>query len=131
MVALLIAAGGILIEGLVIGSLLFVLGGVVDAYSMSLNGTDPTQAQAGIRVLAVVLAALLVALAAVLLYAALRHRPARKLTVLALVIQCVVVTIAGVGLGWELFGGTLLVLGTLLYALLDEPDPKNLHTQRG
>src|SRR3954471_24238578 len=107
MVALLVAAAGILIEGLVVGSLLFVLGGVVDAYSMSLNGTDPAQAQTGIRVLGVVLAVLLAALATVLLLAALRHRPARRLTVVALVVQCVVVTVAGVALGWEVFGGTL------------------------
>ncbi|GAA2622044.1 hypothetical protein GCM10010399_61530 [Dactylosporangium fulvum] len=126
MVALIVAAAGIMVEGLVVASLLFVLGGVVDAYSMSLNGTDPSQAQVAIRVAAVVLGVLLVALAAVLLLAAVRRRPARRLTVVGLVVQCVVTTIAGVALGWEVFGGTLLVLGTLLYVLLDEQPDRGL-----
>ena len=118
--ALLIAAVGILIEGLVIGVVLFALGGVIDAYSMSLNGTDPSMAQAALKILGVGLAILLVVLAAGLGAAAARDRHARKMTFAALAIQCVVVVIAGIALGWAVFGGTLLVLGTLLYALLDE-----------
>src|SRR3954454_21720728 len=118
--ALLVAAVGILLEGLVIGVVLFALGGVIDAYSMSLNGTDPQLAQATVKILGVVLAALLVVLAAGLAAAAARDRHARRMAFVALVIQCVVVIIAGIGLGWAVFGGTLLVLGTLLYALLDD-----------
>jgi hypothetical protein len=57
-----------------------------------------------------------------LIIAALRHRAARRWTIVALVVQCVVVTIAGIALGWDVFAGTLLVLGTLLYVLLDESD---------
>ena len=118
--ALLVAAVGILLEGLVIGVVLFALGGVIDAYSMSLNGTDPATAQAAVKVLGIVLAALLVVLAAGLGAAAARDRHARTMTILALVIQCLVVVIAGLALGWAVFGGTLLVLGTILYALLDD-----------
>ncbi|GAA0733256.1 hypothetical protein GCM10010199_51250 [Dactylosporangium roseum] len=124
--ALVVAAAGILVEGLVVASLLFVLGGVVDAYSMSLNGTDPSHAQAAIRVAAVGLGVLLAALAAALLLAAIRRRPARGPAMAGLVAQCVVTTIAGVALGWEVFGGTLLVLGTLLYVLLDERPDRGL-----
>ncbi|GAB3827081.1 hypothetical protein ACFPIJ_07275 [Dactylosporangium cerinum] len=122
MVALVIAAVGILVEGVVVGAALFVVGGVIGAYSMSLNGADPGHAQVAIRIAAVVLGALLVALGARLLLAALRQRAARRWTIVALVVQCVVVTIAGVALGWEVFAGTLLVLGTLFYVLLDESD---------
>ena len=122
MVALVIAAVGILVEGVVVGAALFVVGGVIGAYSMSLNGADPSHAQVAIRIAAVVLGVLLVALSARLLVAALRQRAARRWTIVALVVQCVVVTIAGVALGWEVFAGTLLVLGTLFYVVLDESD---------
>ncbi|MEV0134337.1 hypothetical protein AB0H83_38490 [Dactylosporangium sp. NPDC050688] len=122
MVALVIAAVGVLVEGVVVGAALFVVGGVIGAYSMSLNGADPGHAQVAIRVAAVVLGVLLVALGVRLLVAALRQRAARRWTVVALVVQCVVVTIAGVALGWEVFAGTLLVLGTLFYVTLDESD---------
>lgn len=122
MVALVVAAVGILVEGVVVGAALFVVGGVIGAYSMSLNGADPSQAQVAIRVAAVVLGLLLVALGARLLVAAVRHGAARRWTVVALVVQCVVVTISGIALGWEVFVGTLLVLGTLFYVMLDESD---------
>ena len=118
--ALLVAAVGILAEGLVVGITLFALGGVIDAYSMSLNGADPALAQSAVKILGVVLAVLLIVLAAALGAAAAQDRHARKMTITALVIQSVVVVIAGLALGWAVFGGTLLVLGTLLYALLDE-----------
>ncbi|WP_432972020.1 hypothetical protein [Dactylosporangium sp. CA-233914] len=118
--ALLIAAVGILLEGLVIGVVLVALGGVIDAYSMSLNGTDPSLAQAAAKITGVVLAVLLVVLAAGLAAAAARNRHARAMAVTALVIQSVVVVIAGIALGWAVFAGTLVVLGTLLYALLDD-----------
>jgi hypothetical protein len=118
--ALLIAAVGILLEGIVIGIVLFALGGVIDAYSMSLDGADPAMAEKAVKVLGVGLAVLLVVLAAGLGAAAARNRHARRMTIVALVIQCLVVVIAGTALGWAVFGGTLLVLGTLLYALLDE-----------
>ena len=122
MVALVVAAVGILVEGVVVGAALFVVGGVIGAYSMSLNGADPDHAQVAIRVAAVVLGVLLVALGVRLLIAALRHRAARRWTIIALVVQCVVVTIAGIALGWDVFAGTLLVLGTLFYVVLDESD---------
>jgi MFS family permease len=118
--AMLVAAVGILLEGLVIGVVLFALGGVIDAYSMSLNGTDPQLAQVTVKILGVVLAVLLVVLAAGLAAAAARDRHARRVAFVAMLIQCVVVAIAGIALGWAVFGGTLLVLGTLLYALLDD-----------
>ena len=122
--ALLVAAVGILAEGLVVGITLFALGGVIDAYSMSLNGTDPAMAQTALKILGVVLAVLLIVLAAALGAAAARDRHARGMTITALVVQSVVVIVAGLALGWAVFGGTLLVLGTLLYALLDEqPHP--------
>jgi hypothetical protein len=118
--SLLVAAVGILLEGLVIGVVLFALGGVIDAYSMSLNGADPAVAQTAVKIAGVGLAVLLVVVAAALAAAAARDRHARRMTVLALVIQSLVVVVAGLALGWAVFGGTLLVLGTLLYALLDE-----------
>ncbi|MET7395784.1 hypothetical protein ABZS66_20050 [Dactylosporangium sp. NPDC005572] len=120
MVAQLLAAAGILAEGLVVGGLLFVLGGVIDAYSMSLNGADPAHAQVALRVTAVVLGLALAALGAFLGLAALRHRPARRLSMVALVVQCVVVTVAGVALGWAVFLGALLVLGFLFWVQLDD-----------
>jgi hypothetical protein len=123
MVAQVIAAVGIILEGVVVGAALFVVGGVIGAYSMSLNGADPGHAQVAIRIAAVVLGVLLVALGVRLLIAALRQRAAaRRWMIVALVVQCVVVTIAGIALGWEVFAGTLLVLGTLFYVVLDESD---------
>jgi hypothetical protein len=123
MVAQVVAAVGIILEGVVVGAALFVVGGVIGAYSMSLNGADPGHAQVAIRVAAVVLGVLLVALGVRLLIAALRQRAAaRRWMIVALVVQCVVVTIAGIALGWEVFAGTLLVLGTLFYVVLDESD---------
>ncbi|MER7009622.1 hypothetical protein ABT297_42185 [Dactylosporangium sp. NPDC000555] len=118
--ALLVAAVRILLEGLAIGVVLVALGVVIDAYSMSLSGTDPSMARAAVTITGVVLAVLLVALAAGLAAAAARDRQARRMTFAALVIQSIVVVVAGVALGWAVFGGTLLVLGTLLYALLDD-----------
>ncbi|MER7274262.1 hypothetical protein ABT369_07400 [Dactylosporangium sp. NPDC000244] len=118
--ALLIAAVGILLEGLVIGVTLFALGGVIDAYSMSLAGADPSAAQLAVKITGVVLAVLLVVLAAGLAAAAARDRHARRMAFLAMLFQCAVVVIAGLALGWAVFAGTLLVLGTLLYALLDD-----------
>lgn len=120
--ALVVAAVGILVEGVVVGAALFVVGGVIGAYSMSLNGADPGHAQVAIRVGAVVLGILLAALGARLLVAALRQRATRRWTVVALAVQCLVVTVAGIALGWTVFAGTLLVLGTLFYAVLDEGD---------
>ncbi len=122
MVALVVAAVGILVEGVVVGAALFVVGGVIGTYSMSLNGADPGHAQVAVRAGAVVLGALLAALGLRLLVAALRRRAARRWTVVALAVQCVVVTIAGIALGWTVFAGALLVLGTLFYAVLDESD---------
>jgi hypothetical protein len=122
MVALVLAAVGIFVEGVVVGAALFVIGGVIGAYSMSLNGANPDQAQVGIRVAAVALGVLLVALGVRLLIAAVRQRAARRWTIVALVVQCVVVAIAGIALGWDVFAGTLLVLGSLFYAVLDESD---------
>ncbi|WP_433203729.1 hypothetical protein ACQP00_34665 [Dactylosporangium sp. CS-047395] len=118
--ALLIAAVGILFEGLFIGVTLFALGGVIDAYSMSLGGADPSMAQVALKILGVVLAVLLVVLAAGLAAAAARDRHARRMAFIAMVFQCLVVVIAGLALGWAVFAGTLLVLGTLMYALLDD-----------
>ncbi|GAA2387476.1 hypothetical protein [Dactylosporangium salmoneum] len=122
--ALLIAAVGILLEGLVIGVVLFALGGVIDAYSMSLNGSDPSVASPAVKAAGIGLALLLVVLAAGLGAAAARDRHARGMAVTALVIQCLVVVVAGIALGWAVFAGTLLVLGTIMYALLDDrPTP--------
>src|SRR5689334_59499 len=122
MVALIIAAVGIVVEGVVIGAALFVVGGVIGAYSMSLNGADPGQAQIAVRGAAGARGGVRAALGAGLFMGAVRRRAARRGTSVALVVQCVVVTIAGVALGWEVFAGTLLVLGTLFYVVLDESD---------
>ncbi|MEV6932384.1 hypothetical protein AB0M46_48925 [Dactylosporangium sp. NPDC051485] len=118
--ALLLAAVGILLEGLAIGVVLVALGGVIDAYSMSLNGTDPSVASPAVKVAGIGLAVLLVVLAAGLGAAAARDRRARGMAVTALVIQSVVVVVAGIALGWAVFAGTLVVLGTIMYALLDD-----------
>jgi hypothetical protein len=122
--ALLVAAIGVLVEAVAFGALLFVLGEIIGAYSMSLNGTNAAASATGVQVLAVVVAALLVVLAAALVIAAVRQRPfgrpTRVLIVAALVVQWFLAIIAGVTLDWRIFGGVLLVFGALLYALLAE-----------
>ena len=120
--ALLVAAIGVLVEAVAFGALLFVLGEIIGAYSMSLNGAPADSSATAVQVLGLVLAALLVVLAAALVVAAVRRRsfgrPTRALIVAALVIQWFLAVVAAVTLDWRIFGGVLLVFGALLYALL-------------
>ena len=119
------AALGAFAQAVLLGAVLYVLSVVIGAYSMSMNGTDPAQAQVALRVLAVVLVVALLALAALLVVAAIRDRAlgrtARALLVTGLVLQGLVAVVAGVALGRLMFALALLVFGCLLGALLVEP----------
>jgi hypothetical protein len=112
-------------QAALLGAVLFVLSAVIGAYSMSMAGTDPAQAQVALRVLAVLLVALLVALGVLLVVAAVRDRglsrSAKALLVAGLVVQGIVMVIAAVALGPYAFAITLLVFGCLLGALFVEP----------
>src|SRR5689334_7392642 len=121
-----VAALGAFAQAVLIGGVLYVLSAVIGAYSMSMNGNDPAQAQVALRALGVVLVVALVALAVLLVVAAVRGRPlnrtTRVLLVTGLVVQGIVAVIAAVVAGPAAFAVTLVVFGCLLGALLVEPE---------
>ncbi len=121
-----LAALGAFAQAVLLGVVLYVLSAVIGAYSMSMGELDPTQAQVALQVLAVVLVAALVALAVLLVVAAVRgralNRTTRVLLVAGLVVQGIITVISAVVIGPVAFAITLLVFGTLLGALLVEPE---------
>ena len=124
-VVLVAAAVGAFAQAALLAAVLYVLSAVIGAYSMSMNGTDPAQAQVALRVLAVLLAVMLVALAVLLVVAAVRGRgltrSTKALLIAGLVVQGIVTVIAAVVLGPVAFAGSLVMFGFLLGALLVEP----------
>ena len=132
---LIAAALGMLGEAVLIAVALFVLGRVIGAYSMSMNGADPRAASMGVQILALVVAAALFAVALLLVIAAVRDRPltgpARWLTVAALVVQWILAVITAVTSGGLAFALALAVAGGLTGALLnDQRDSRQRTAQR-
>jgi len=133
---LLAAALGMLGEAVLIAVALFVLGRVIGAYSMSMNGANPDAASIGVQVLALVLAAALFVVALLLVVAAGRDRPltgpARWLTIGALVVQWVLAVITAVTSGGIAFALALAVAGCLTGALLaDQREADQRDSPRG
>ena len=132
---LIAAALGMLGEAVLIAVALFVLGRVIGAYSMSMNGANPDAASMGVQVLALVLAAALFVVALLLVVAAVRDRPltgpARWLTIGALVVQWILAVITAVTSGGIAFALALAVAGCLTGALLaDQRDSPRGAAQR-
>jgi hypothetical protein len=132
---LLAAALGMLAEAVLIAVALFVLGRVIGAYSMSMNGANPRAASIGVQVLALVVAAALFVVALLLVIAAVRDRPltgpARWLTVAALVMQWTLAVVTAVTSGGLAFALALAVAGGLTGALLsDQRDSRPRTAQR-
>jgi heme A synthase len=119
------AALGMLGEAVLIAVALFIVGRVIGAYSMSMNGANPRAASIGVQVLALVVAAALFVVALLLVVAAVRDRPltgpARWLTVAALVMQWILAVITAVTSGGLAFALALAVAGCLTGALLTDP----------
>ena len=132
---LIAAALGMLAEAVLIAVALFVVGRVIGAYSMSMNGANPDAASIGVQVLALVLAAALFVVALLLLVAAIRDRPltgpARWLTIGALAVQWILAVITAVTSGGIAFALALAVAGCLTGALLaDQRDSPRGTAQR-
>jgi heme A synthase len=132
---LIAAALGMLGEAVLIAVALFVVGRVIGAYSMSMNGASPDAASAGVQVLALMLAAALFVVALLLVVAAVRDRPltgpARWLTTAALVVQWILAVITAVTSGGIAFALALAVAGCLTGALLaDRRDSPREAAQR-
>ena len=124
---LVLAAVGAFAQAVLLGAVLYVLSAVIGAYSMSMAGTDPAQAQVALRVFGVVLVVALLALAVLLVVAAVRDRglgrAAKALLIAGLVVQGIVAVVAAVAIGPLAFAVTLAVFGCLLGALFAEPPP--------
>jgi heme A synthase len=132
---LIAAALGMLAEAVLIAVALFVVGRVIGAYSMSMNGANPAAASVGVQVLAFVVAATLFVVALFLVVAAARDRPltgfARWLTIAALVVQWILAVITAVTSGGIAFALALAVAGCLTGALLaDQRDSRPEAAQR-
>jgi hypothetical protein len=132
---LLAAALGVLAEAVLIAVALFVVGRVISAYSMSMNGADPRAAAVGVQVLALVIALTLFVVALFLVVAAIGDRPLagvpRRLTIAALVVQWILAVITAVTSGGVAFALALAVAGCLLGALLvDQRDSRPDAAQR-
>jgi hypothetical protein len=113
-----------LAEALLLGGVLFVLGRVIDGYSMSLGGIPPDRGRTGVWLLAAVLAGSLAGLSAALAAAAVRGRygrPTRVALVAGAVLQWVLAVVLGIVAGWPAFVAVLAVFGCLVAVLMLEP----------
>jgi hypothetical protein len=128
---LVFAALGILVEAVVLGGLLYILGDVIGAYSMSMGNMSAAHGRLAVWILAGVLGGGLALLALWLVVTAVRGHPfgrgTRALVVAALVVQGIlglVVLLMGSAKGLV---GVLVVFALLLYALVKEPTPEPIH----
>ncbi len=124
-VVLLLAAFGTLVEAVAFGGGLYLLGTVIDTYSMSMGGLPPDRGRLGVWLLGALLALALAALAVLLAVAAVRGRalgaPTRVLVVAALALHGMlglVVVLAG-DASW--FLGVVVVFACLLLSLTVPP----------
>jgi hypothetical protein len=135
---LVFAALGTLVEAVVFGGLLYILGDVIGAYSMSMGNLSADKGRLAVWILGAVLGFGLTFLALVLVVVAVRGRPfgrpTRALIVGALVLQGIlglVLLVTGSNLGLL---GVLAVFALLLLALVTEPAPERVgprHTAPG
>jgi hypothetical protein len=135
---LVLAALGILVEAVVFGGLLYILGEVIGAYSMSMGNMSAEHGRLAVWILGGVLGGGLVLLAMWLVVTAVRGHPfgrgTRAVVVTALVVQGIlglVVLLMGSAKGLI---GVLVVFALLLFALVKEPTPERIgpqHTAAG
>ncbi|MGC9669995.1 hypothetical protein ACNTMW_26065 [Planosporangium sp. 12N6] len=127
LVLLLAAVCGVL-EAAAVGGAMYVLGEVIDAYSMSMGGLPAAHGRLAVWLAGAVLAAVLAAPAVPLAVAAVRGRPfgrvARGLIVAALVIQAVLgLAVAGAAGGLALLA-VLAPFSLLLWSLVTSGAPR-------
>ncbi|HEV7897507.1 MAG TPA: hypothetical protein VGP31_06655 [Planosporangium sp.] len=119
---LLLAAIGTAAEALLVGAVLYVLGDVIGAYSMSMGGLPAGHGQAAVWILGAVLAVVLAAPAVPLVMAAVRGRPfgrpARTLIISALVLQGILGVVVELTAGGPALLGVLAVFSLLLLSLV-------------
>jgi hypothetical protein len=130
---LVFAALGILVEAVVFGGLLFILGEVIGAYSMSMGNMPAENGKLAVWILGGVLGGGLVLLAMWLVITAVRGHPfgrgTRAVIVTALVVQGIlglIVLLMGSARGLI---GVLVVFALLLFALVKEPAPERIQTR--
>jgi hypothetical protein len=128
---LILAAIGTVVEAAVFGGVLYVLGAVIGAYSMSMGGVPAEHGQFAVWVLAAVLALVLAAPAVPLVLAAVRGRPfgrpAQGLIIAALVLDAILGFVAELISGELALVGVLAVFILLLLALLTQPPARSRH----
>jgi hypothetical protein len=127
---LVFAALGILVEAVIFGGLLYFLGKVIGAYSMSMGNMSAEDGRLAVWILGGVLGGGLALLAFWLVITAVRGHPfgpgTRAAIVAALVVQGIlglVVLLMGSATGLV---GVLVVFALLLYALVKEPTPERI-----
>ncbi len=135
---LVFAALGILVEAVVFGGLLFILGEIIGAYSMSMGNVSAENGKLAVWILGGLLGGGLVLLALWLVITAVRGHPfgrgTRAVVVTALVVQGVlglIVLLMGSARGVV---GVLVVFALLLFSLVKEPAPERIrsrHTATG
>lgn len=135
---LVFAALGILVEAVVFGGLLYILGEIIGDYSMSMGNMSAEHGRLAVWILGGVLGGGLVLLAMWLVITAVRGhrfgRGTRAAIVSALVVQGIlglVVLLMGSAKGLI---GVLVVFALLLFALVKEPTPERIqprHTAIG
>jgi hypothetical protein len=129
-VVLVFAALGLLVEAAVLGGLLYILGAIIGAYSMSMGHLSASSGRTAVWILAAVLGFGLAVLAGALVVTAVRGkpfgRPTRGVIVAALGLQGIL------GLVVILMGnaaslvGVLAIFALLLFALVTEPTPPRI-----
>ncbi|MCW2637827.1 MAG: hypothetical protein JWP76_133 [Dactylosporangium sp.] len=126
---LLLAAIGTVVEAAVFGGVLYVLGAVIGAYSMSMDGMPAARGQLAVWIIAAVLALVLAAPAVPLVAAAIRGRPfgrpARGLIIGVLVLDAILGIVVELISGELAFVGVLAVFTVLLLALLADSAPRS------
>jgi hypothetical protein len=127
MFVLLLAAIGTLVEAVVLGVTLYLLGEIIGAYSMSMGGLPADTGRVAIWVLGGIVGLGLAVLAMALVVAAVRGRPfgrpTRVTIVVALALQGVLGLVMILMAGPFAVLGVLFVFACLLFALVTEPAP--------
>jgi hypothetical protein len=130
---LVFAALGILVEAVVFGGLLYILGEIIGAYSMSMGNMSAENGRLAVWILAGVLGGGLALLGMWLVVTAVRGHPfgrgTRAAIIAALVVQGIlglVVLLMGSARGLI---GVLVVFALLLFALVKEPTPERIRAR--
>jgi hypothetical protein len=125
---LVLASIGTLAEAVTIGTTLFLLGRVIDAYQMSMGDMPAERGRLAVWILAGVMSIALVLLAGLLAVSAVRGnafgRPSRILIISALVLNGILGFAAVFTGNAGFLVGVLAVFGCLLLGLILQPTPR-------